>query len=108
MLDKEKEEVLELMHSCIPEFPEKILQMTWLTRLVLTNNRISSLPPDIDKLVNLRELVLAQNQLSLLPITIGYLSEVFPQIFILRLFIIDFSYAFSILKETFCESCRIL
>jgi Leucine-rich repeat (LRR) protein len=54
--------------------------MKWLTRLNLTNNRLSVLPTDIDKLVNLKELILERNQLSTLPITVGYLSEVLPSL----------------------------
>ncbi|MCI5219777.1 MAG: GTP-binding protein, partial [Candidatus Electrothrix sp. LOE2] len=47
--------------------PSGIGQLTNLTELYLTGNRLSTLPPEIGQLTNLTKLVLWQNQLTSLP-----------------------------------------
>ncbi|NJM46680.1 MAG: leucine-rich repeat domain-containing protein [Alkalinema sp. RU_4_3] len=48
-------------------FPESIAQLTNLTKLNLSKNKISEIPEWISSLANLTELYLSENQITVMP-----------------------------------------
>ena len=59
----------------LTEFPDVVLQLTNLKRLLIADNQITVIPEAIGQLSNLRELNLSDNQISVIPEVIGQLSN---------------------------------
>ncbi|MEH1964997.1 COR domain-containing protein [Nostoc sp.] len=72
---KEKATKLILSNNQLSSLPPEICQLSNLTELYLSNNQLSSLPPEICQLSNLTLLSLHNNQLSSLPPEICQLSN---------------------------------
>ncbi|MEJ6480771.1 COR domain-containing protein [Nostoc punctiforme UO1] len=72
---KEKATKLILSNNQLSSLPPEICQLSNLTELYLSNNQLSSLPPEICQLSKLTLLSLHQNQLSSLPPEICQLSN---------------------------------
>ncbi|MEG4320267.1 MULTISPECIES: COR domain-containing protein [unclassified Microcoleus] len=59
----------------LTEFPDVVLQLTNLKRLLIADNQITVIPDAIGQLSNLRELNLSDNHISVIPDAIGQLSN---------------------------------
>ncbi|KAJ1732441.1 hypothetical protein LPJ61_002045 [Coemansia biformis] len=77
---------LTLGTNLLRRFPLAVCELTNLTTLLISHNRIAHLPPEIGNLVNLRELSVAHNRLRSLPLELTRLTRlhtltVFPNPF---------------------------
>lgn len=58
---------LNLSELDLEEIPEKVFQMTWLEKLVLTSNKLKNIPREITNLKKLKELDFAVNDIEEIP-----------------------------------------
>jgi len=61
---------LNFRDAAISEVPLELFELTHLTKLDLSRNRLTALPSDIEKLTELKELFLADNQLADVPLAL--------------------------------------
>ena len=68
-----KDEVMDLSHCKLTEFPIEILKFKEMKELNLSYNHLTTIPPEIGQLVNLQRLDLTFNKFTSIPPEIGHL-----------------------------------